>query len=150
MAAAVETNDKGRPPCVELTAVAGFRPSGIVAWARQHPSPGARALSDGLACFHSVAEAGWAQEKATASRGRASVERPEFGWVNTILSSIENALRGICGVIRSKYARRHLSEFEHRFNRRFDLPNIILRLPYAVLRTPPMPQWLLKRNMAAR
>ena len=43
---------------------------------------------------------------------------------------------------------RYLSEFEYRFNRRFDLPDIIPRLVYVALRTPPMPERLLKLRLA--
>ena len=46
---------------------------------------------------------------------------PEFRWVNTILGNLKNALRGTYHAIRPKYAQRYLSEFEYRFNRRFDL-----------------------------
>ena len=34
------------------------------------------------------------------------------------------------------------------FNRRFDLPDIIPRLVYVALRTPPMPERLLKLRLA--
>ena len=37
---------------------------------------------------------------------------------------------------------------EYRFNRRFDLPDIIARLVYVALRTPPMPERLLKLRLA--
>ena len=40
------------------------------------------------------------------------------------------------------------AEFEYRFNRRFDLPEIIPRLACIALRTPPMPERLLKLNLA--
>ena len=35
-----------------------------------------------------------------------------------------SALRGTYHAIRPKYAQRYLAEFEYRFNRRFDLPDI--------------------------
>ena len=57
--------------------------------------------------------------------GKAAVERPEFRWVNTILGNIKNALCGTYHAVRPKYAQRYLAEFEYRFNRRFDLPDII-------------------------
>ena len=60
--------------------------------------------------------------------GKAAVERPEFRWVNTILGNIKNALCGTYHAVRPKYAQRYLAEFEYRFNRRFDLPDIIPRL----------------------
>ena len=72
--------------------------------------------------------------------GKAAVERPEFRWVNTILGNIKNALCGTYHAVRPKYAQRYLAEFEYRFNRRFDLPDIIPRLVYVALRTPPMPE----------
>ena len=72
----------------------------------------------------------------------------EFRWVNTILGNIKSALRGTYHAIRPKYAQRYLSEFEYRFNRRFDLPDIIPRLVYVALRTPPMPERLLKLRLA--
>ena len=84
--------------------------------------------------------------------GRAAVERPEFRWVNTILGNVKNAMRGTYHAIRPKYAvhrtMANLSEFEYRFNRRFDLPDIIPRLVYVALRTPPMPERLLKLRLA--
>ena len=73
---------------------------------------------------------------------------PNFRWVNTILGNIKTALRGTYHAIRPKYAQRYLAEFEYRFNRRFDLPDIIPRLVYVALRTPPMPERLLKLNLA--
>ena len=80
--------------------------------------------------------------------GKAAVERPEFRWVNTILGNIKNALCGTYHAVRPKYAQRYLAEFEYRFNRRFDLPDIIPRLVYVALRTPPMPERLLKLRLA--
>ena len=88
--------------------------------------------------------AGCVHEPVVVGSGKAAVERPEFRWVNTILGNIKNALRGTYHAIRPKYAQRYLSEFEYRFNRRFDLPDIIPRLVYVALRTPPMPERLLK------
>ena len=87
-------------------------------------------LSDGLACFHGVTAAGCAHEKIVVGSGRASVQRPEFRWVNTILGNIKTALRGTYHAIRPKYAQRYPSEFEYRFNRRFDLPDIIPGIAY--------------------
>ena len=60
--------------------------------------------------------------------GKLAVERPEFRWVDTILGNIKSALRGTYHAIRPKYTHRYLAEFEYRFNRRFDLPDIIPRL----------------------
>ena len=105
-------------------------------------------LSDGLACFNGVTAAGCVHEPMVTGGGKAAVERPEFRWVNTILGNIKNALCGTYHAVRPKYAQRYLAEFEYRFNRRFDLPDIIPRLVYVALRTPPMPERLLKLRLA--
>ena len=54
-----------------------------------------------------------------------------------MLGNVKNALRGTYHAVRPKYVQRYLAEFEYRFNRRFDLPDIIPRLVYVALRTPP-------------
>ena len=128
--AAVETNEEGHPLRMKLSVVDGFRTTEIAAWAQQHLGTGTRVLSYGLACFHGVTAAGCAHEKIVVGSGRASVQRPEFRWVNTILGNIKTALRSTYHVIRPRCAQRYLSEFEYRFNRRFDLPDIIPRLAY--------------------
>ena len=146
--AAVETNAEGHPLRVKLTVVEGFRLTEIAAWAQQHLSPGTQVLSDGLSCFNGVTAAGCVHEPMVTGGGKAAVERPEFRWVNTILGNIKTALRGTYHAVRPKYAQRYLAEFEYRFNRRFDLPDIIPRLVYVALRTPPMPERLLKLRLA--
>ena len=146
--AAVETNEQGHPLRVKFTVVEGFRLTEIAAWAHQHLSPGTQVLSDGLACFNGVTAAGCVHEPMVTGGGKTAVERPEFRWVNTILGNIKSALRGTYHAIRPKYAQRYLAEFEYRFNRRFDLPDIIPRLLYVALRTPPMPERLLKLRLA--
>ena len=146
--AAVETNEAGHPRRMKLTVVKGFRRTEIAAWAQRHLSAGTRVVSDGLACFHGVSAAGCAHDKVVVGGGRAAVERPELRWVDTILGNVESALRGTCHAVRPKYAQRYLAEFEYRFNRRFDLPDIIPRLVYVALRTPPMPERLLKLRLA--
>ena len=123
--AAVETNAEGHPLRVKLTVVEGFRLTEIAAWAQQHLSPGTQVLSDVLACFNGVTAAGCVHEPMVTGGGKAAVERPEFRWVNTILGNIKNALCGTYHAVRPKYAQRYLAEFEYRFNRRFDLPDII-------------------------
>ena len=142
------TNEQGHPLRMKLTVVEGFRLTEIAAWAQLHLGTGTRVVSDGLACFHGVTAAGCVHESVVVGSGKAAVERPEFRWVNTILGNIKNALRGTYHAIRPRYAQRYLSEFEYRFNRRFDLPDIIPRLVYVALRTPPMPERLLKLRLA--
>ena len=94
---------------------------------------------DIAACLH---------DKIVYGGGRDSVEEAEFYWVNIILGNLKISLRSTYHAIRLKYAQRYLSEFQYRFNRRFDLCELIPKLAYVALRTPPMPERLLKLGLA--
>lgn len=142
--AAVQTTSEGNPVRIKLSIVKGFRTSEINVWSHQHLVAGSTVISDGLACFNAVTDAGCIHHKIVCGGGRASVEEPEFYWVNTILGNLKSALRSTYHAIRPKYAQRYLAEFQYRFNRRFDLCGLIPRLAYVALRTPPMPERLLK------
>ena len=128
---------------MKLTVVEGFRLTEIAAWAQPVKDSGRLRWAGLLSWRHRGG-----LPPVVVGSGKAAVERPEFRWVNTILGNIKNALRGTYHAIRPKYAQRYLSEFEYRFNRRFDLPDIIPRLVYVALRTPPMPERLLKLRLA--
>lgn len=145
--AAVETTQEGQPTRIKLSIVKGFRSEEISAWSKRHLSQGSTVISDGLACFNAVADAGCLHDKIVCGGGKASVEEPEFYWVNTVLGNLKSALRSTYHAIRPKYAQRYLAEFQYRFNRRFDLCVLISRLAYISLRTPPMPERLLKLGL---
>jgi len=142
--AAVETTNNGQPVRVKLSVVDGFRKKTIAAWCQQHIEANSTITSDGLACFNAVSDAGCHHDRIVCGGGRASVEKAEFFWVNTVLGNLKSALRSTYHAVRAKYAQRYLSEFQYRFNRRFDLTSFIPRLMYVSLRTPPMPERLLR------
>ena len=139
--AAVQTTDEGHPVRVKLTVVKGFRKPEIASWASQHLQQGSRVVSDGLACFNAVAEAGCYHQSVVTGGGRAAVDNPQFYWVNTVLGNLKSSLRSTYHSFDAKYAQRYLSEFEYRFNRRSRLPDLIPRL---ALRTSPRPERILK------
>ena len=56
----------------------------------------------------------------------------------------KNSIRGSYNAISKKHIPRYLAEFCYRFNRRFDLGEMIERLACVAPRTAPMPQRLLK------
>jgi hypothetical protein len=142
--AAVETTREGRPTRIKLSVVRGFSNDEILAWSQQHLTPGSVVISDGLQCFRAVTDAGCAHDRLVCGGGRASVEEPEFYWVNTVLGNLKSALRSAYHAVRPKYSQRYLAEFQYRFNRRFDLCSLIGRLASAALSVPPMPVRLLK------
>ncbi len=142
--AAVETTDDGEPVRIKLTVLAGFLKEEIRAWSKQHLVANSVVTSDGLQCFNAFADEDHLHQKIICGGGRASVEKPELYWVNTVLGNLKSALRSTYHAVRPEYAQRYLAEFQYRFNRRFDLCQLIPRLAFVAVRTPPMPERLLK------
>ncbi|EGO93287.1 hypothetical protein APM_2834 (plasmid) [Acidiphilium sp. PM] len=101
-------------------------------------------VSDGLAYFGHVSDAGCAHDVIRTGSGPAAARSPTFKWVNTALGNIKSAIVGTYRAISSKHVPRYLAEFEYRFNRRYDLASMIPRLGWAAAHTPPMPYRLLK------
>ena len=104
----------------------------------------ATVVTDGLACFKGVADAGCTHVPVVVAKASDHSEKLScFKWVNTTLGNIKSSITGTCRAVR-KHSGRTLAEFEYRFNRRFDLTTIIPRLGYVAVRTQPMPYRLLK------
>ncbi len=64
--------------------------------------------------------------------------------MNTLLGNVKNAITGTFHSVSLKHVPRYLAEFEYRFNRRYRLDDMIERLAYVGLRTPPMPYRFLR------
>ncbi len=141
---AVETTPDGKPVRLKLRRVAGFTGQEISRFALRSLDPSCAVVSDGLACFNRVTDAGCEHQVICTGSGAASVRNPAFKWVNTALGNIKSAINGTYRAISSKHVPRYLAEFEYRFNRRYDLASMMPRLNWASVRTPPMPYRLLK------
>ena len=61
--AVVETTHQGQPIRIKINAVKGFSSAEILAWSQQHLVAGSIVISDGLACFNAVVEAGCQHDK---------------------------------------------------------------------------------------
>ncbi len=107
--AAVETTKEGHPTRVKPSLVKGFRSDEIATWSKCHLSKGSTVISDGLACFNAITEAGRDHDKIVCGGGRTSVEEPEFYWVSTVFGNLKSALRSTYHAIRPKYAQRYLN-----------------------------------------
>jgi transposase-like protein len=142
--AAVATDVDGHPIAIRLSALNGFRSAEIRRWADNHLAGGHLVVSDGLSCCRTLAAAGHAHSPLITGSGPASVEEPTLVWVNTMIGNVKNSLHGTYHAIARKHLPRYLGEFCYRFNRRFDLPAMLARLGRAAVRTPPMPERLLK------
>lgn len=142
--AAVSTNKEGHPMKMRFSAVDGFKLKEISAWAKVHLKPKSLVISDGLSCFPAVEQAKVFHFPIVTGGGPKSVELPYFQWVNAMISNVKNSMHGTYHAIRLKHLPRYLGEFCFKFNRRFDLENLLEELIYASIRTAPMPQRLLR------
>lgn len=142
--AAVSVNSEGHPVSMNMNVINGFRSREIASWAKKHLSADSHVVSDGLACFNAVTEAGCQHTSIVTGGGAECVTLDDFTWVNTMIGNVKNALVGTYHAINHKHLPRYLAEFCYRFNRRFDLQNMLDRLGYVAAQTPPMPMRLLK------
>jgi len=142
--AAIATTDDGKPDQIILRPVKAFSSFAIRKLASTALNPHANIVSDGLACFAAVTQAGCLHTSIKTGSGKQAARAPAFKWVNTALGNIKAALVGTYRAVREKHVPRYLAEFEYRFNRRYDLQTMIPRLAFVALRTTPMPYRLLK------
>ena len=141
---AVENTIEGHPLRLKLNAVKGFRKAEIKKLSRRTLVPGTTVISDALGCFGAVTQAGCRHQPIVTGGGVQAVQIPAFKWVNTTIGNIKNAIRGTYHAVRPKHVPRYLAQYEYRFNRRYRLEDMIPRLAWVALRTPPMPYRMLK------
>jgi hypothetical protein len=135
--AAVSLNKAGHPIHIRLTAVSGFSSEAISDWAKRHLMPGSQVLSDGLACFRAVTTAN-CHHTAVVTGGKHPSELPQFRWINTVLGNLKTSFNGTFHAFNFyKYARRYLSGYCFRFNRRFAMAEMTKRIANAVCRCTP-------------
>ena len=141
--AAVSLDPAGHPLRAKLTPVPGFTLKAIAAWANAHLSPGSCVVSDGLARFVGVGEAG-CQHLPIVVGGRKPKDLPDFHWVNTVLGNVKTGTTGAYHAFDfAKYAERYLGAIAYRFNRRFRLDTLPQRLLVAAVAIGPRREaWL--------
>ena len=134
--AAVSMDERGHPKFAKLRRVSGFTAEAIRDWARTNLAPGTQVLSDGLACFAAVTEAGCVHAPQVVGT-RKPRDLPQFKWVNTILGNLKTSLHGAFHSLAwAKHADTYLAAFTYRFNRRFDLRDLLARLVVDTARCP--------------
>jgi transposase-like protein len=141
--AAVATTNDGKPHRMKLHPVPGFTGKAISKATSSFLAEGCTVITDGLACFRAVSRSGITHIPLRTSANKA-LQDSTFKWVNTVLGNVKCALVGTYRAIGGKHVPRYLSSFAYRFNRRFTLPDLFVRLAWVALRTPPMPYRLLK------
>lgn len=133
---AVETRE-GRPVHMQLRRVPAFSKEAIETYASANIERGSWVVSDGLACFLGVVDAGMKHMPIVTGGGRPT--HPFFKWVNTGLGNLKSAIAGTCRSFDGQHADRYLAAYEWRYNRRFDLDKNIERLARVAAKTEPRP-----------
>ncbi len=141
--AAVSLNAEGQPMYIKMAPVPSFTRKAIADWAREDLSPSCIVTSDGLACFSGVVDVG-CEHRPIIAAGRKPKDLPEFSWINTILGNLKTSLGGAYHAFDfAKYGIRYLGAFVYRFNRRFHLETLPMRLLVAAAIIGPRPAtWL--------
>lgn len=141
--AAVSLNAEGHPMRAKMAPVPGFTRKAIADWAKADLSPGCRVVSDGLACFAGVADAGCLHQPVVVGTPKPK-DLPQFSWINTALGNLKTGFGGTYHAFDfAKYGTRYLAAFVYRFNRRFHLETLPMRLLAAALAIGPRPApWL--------
>ena len=102
---------------------------------------GTHVLSDGLCCFQAANSEARTHERIVVGGEPQSVQHAQFRWVNTMLGNLKTAFAGTHHAFDyAKYAHRYLAEFAYRFNRRYDLAAMVLRLIATAVLTQPHPR----------
>jgi transposase-like protein len=149
--AAVSMNDVGQPIRLKLDMVSGFTSDAIAKWAKASLLPKTIVTSDGLGCFAAVTEAGCIHMPRVVGALKPR-DLPEFKWINTVLGNLKTMMSGAFKALKyRKYAQTYLGAFAYRFNHRFDLRDLIVRLIVDAARTKPVPKKVIRdRHAEAR
>lgn len=127
--AALEVSPEGHPLYMKLSHLAGFSKKELGDWASKHLSPGTLVTTDGLNCFPGVLEASCDHETIHTS-GPVYDGHKVFPWLNTMIGNVKKSIHGTYYAVSQKHLPRYLAEFCYRFNRRYQLGDIIERLVY--------------------
>jgi transposase-like protein len=148
--AAVSLNDQGQPHHLKLSLLSGFTLKAIGQWAQASLAPQTLVLSDGLACFAAVADAGCIHTPRVVGALKPR-DLPEFQWINTVLGNLKTSLAGALHAFNyRKYADSYLSAFAYRFNHRFNLRGLVVQLVVDVARCTPAKKSVIKTQAEAR
>jgi hypothetical protein len=144
--AAVQTNNQGHPLYAIFSTVKSFCKEEVEMWARRSLVPSTLVVSDGLWCFQAVEAIGCFHQREIVGKDRKSTSMECFSWINTVLGNLKNAITGTYHAFDfEKYSHRYLGEFQYRFNRRFDLAGMFIRLMKVATRAKAIPEQILRQ-----
>jgi transposase-like protein len=135
---AVETDEQGRPRKMKIRRIARLKRKRVKSLAKRIITAGAMVVTDGLACFKGVADAGCSHLAVVTAGGRKAARHPAFKWANTVLANIKTSIIATYRAVRKKHMVRTLAEFEWRFNHRDNLAAMVPVLACAAARSKPV------------
>lgn len=133
---AVQSAD-GQPARLKVRRIARFKRKRVKSLIKRIITAGAFVVTDGLACFRGVADAGCTHHPIATGRNRHGAGHPSFHWANTVLANIKTAIVATYKAVCKKHLARTLAEFEWRFNNRENLAAMIPLLGAAAARARP-------------
>jgi transposase-like protein len=143
--AAVQTTPQGQAQYA-CFARQPFTTEAVAMFAAKSLASTAQVVSDGLWCFGAVKMIGAEHKRVVTGGGASSAKLPQFKAINTLLGNLKTALSGTYHAFDfAKYGHRYLAEMQYRFNRRFDLSKILVRLVRAATTTLPLPATFIRR-----
>ena len=136
--------------CMRMKTLRNVGGKGLKAWFSRGFVEGAQVHTDGWKAYNVLEVYGFKHESHKMPGGWRSARHPAFPWVNTVLGNLKGNIQGVTRWVGKAHLDRYLAEFQYRFNRRFDLASILPRLLSVAVRTPAMPQPLLKMAWMVR
>ena len=115
----------------------------IKGWAEKALHSSTHLITEGYSSLPAASGTITQHDVVVVSPGKSS-ELDCFRWVNTVIGNTKNSIRGTYhGFKVARYARRYLAEVQYRFNRRFQLEDLVPRLLYACAQNEPRNQgWI--------
>lgn len=126
--AAVQTTDDGQAIVARLDVLPDWRVVTVSQWAKAALHSGTHVVSDGLSSFAGVSAAMCTHEPIVHGTGKQSAQHPRFLAINTLLGNLKMWMTTFRGFKSSHFAKRYMAEFQYRFNRRFDLAQLMPNL----------------------
>ena len=120
----------------------------IERWVKGNLTAGRTVVSGGQVSFSCVQKADCTHVSIVTGGGSEYVTLEGFTWVNTMIINVKNALVGTYHFVSKNHLPLYLTEFCYRFNRRFQLEDMMPQLGDVVIRTSVMPVKLLKMSEA--
>ncbi|MEJ8851992.1 IS1595 family transposase [Variovorax rhizosphaerae] len=126
--AAVQTTPDGQAIYARLDVLPDWRVPTVARWAVKALWTSTHVVSDGLSGFVGVKSAACSHEPIIHNTGtaKANVQHARFKAINTLLGNLKMWMNTTFrGFKTDHYATRYLAEFQYRFNRRFDLTQLM-------------------------